>query len=134
DGSAAHTSAVPVGGEHLSYDLSVGLRTTREAAERLKRASGCARVADAGPEEYVTLQQVGEAEPREVPRRLVGEILEPRVTELAGMIRDQVERATEESVLPASAVVTGGGSLLPGLPETITEIRGVRARLGLPRH
>src|SRR5207248_11157156 len=69
DGSAVFTSALPIGGDHLTYDLSVGLRITREAAERLKRASGCARAEDAAQDEYLTLQQVGEAEPREVPRR-----------------------------------------------------------------
>jgi len=134
DGSAFHTAALPIGGEHLSYDLSVGLRITRDAGERLKRASGCARAEDVGPDEYVAIQQVGEAEPREVPRRLVGEILEPRVTELARLVREQVERATEGTVLPASAVLTGGGSLLPGLRESFAEILGIPARLGLPRH
>src|SRR5204862_2361324 len=75
DGSALHTVALPVGGDHLSYDLSVGLRITREAAERLKRSRGCARADDAGPDEYVAIQQVGEAEPSEVPRRLGAELV-----------------------------------------------------------
>jgi cell division protein FtsA len=134
DGSLAHCSALPVGGSHLTFDLSVGLRLKREEAERLKRASGCARVPDAEADEFVTLQRVGEEDPREVPRRLIPEILEPRVTEIAELIREQVSGALGESVLPLSAVVTGGGSLLRGLPAAFAEGLGIPARAGLARH
>jgi cell division protein FtsA len=134
DGGVVHTAALPVGGSHLTYDLSVGLRLTREAAERLKRASGCARVPDAEPDEYVTIQPAGEEESREIPRRLIPEILEPRVVELAEMVRAEIDRGSQGGVLPASAVVTGGTSLLAGLPATFTETLGIPTRAGLPRH
>src|SRR5207237_1769612 len=65
DGSIAHSGALPVGGNHLTHDLSVGLRLTRDQAEQLKRKSGCALVAELpGEEEYLEIRPVGEEEPR----------------------------------------------------------------------
>ncbi len=134
DGSIASSSALPVGGGHLSYDLSVGLRVTREEAERLKRESGCARVEEVPEGEMVTLQRVGDEEPRAMPRRVIAEVLQPRVAQLAGLVREQVEPLAEQGVLPISMVLTGGGSLLPGLRALFSHELGLPARLGLPRH
>src|SRR5262249_17876098 len=70
-GSVAHTSALPVGGGHLTQDLAVGLRLTLEQSERLKRERGCAQVAEVEADEYVAIHPIGDPDPREVPRRLI---------------------------------------------------------------
>src|SRR5262249_37324354 len=83
DGCVRHVSTLPVGGGHLSHDLAVGLRIPLEQAERLKRESGCATSARASSE-YVSIRPMNEEDPVEVPRRVLAEILEPRVAEIAG--------------------------------------------------
>jgi cell division protein FtsA len=133
EGSMSHSSVLPVGGQHFTHDLSVGLRLAREDAERLKRESGCALVAGIGEREFIRIRSVNEVTEREVPRRVVGEILEPRVTELAQLVRLQIERQLESATPPLSVVLTGGGSLLPGVREAFARELGVPARLGLPR-
>lgn len=133
EGSLGHSSSVPVGGNHFTHDLSIGLRLAREEAERLKQESGCALVAGIAEEEYVRVRPVNAEAEREIPRRLIGEILEPRVTELAQIVRLRIEAELASASPPLSVVLTGGGSLLPGVREAFSRELALPCRLGLPR-
>src|SRR5581483_11987843 len=93
DGSIYHSAAIPVGGNHVTYDLSIGLRLPREQAEKLKVRHGCALIERVDDEEYVEIQRLGDEEPRELPRRVVAEIIEPRMREVFDLVRREMERA-----------------------------------------
>ncbi|MBI3910456.1 MAG: cell division protein FtsA [Armatimonadetes bacterium] len=134
EGSLFHTASLPVGGDHVTNDLSVGLRIPRADAEALKLRHGTARIGDAKDGEFVAIRAVGDPEPREVPHRIVAEIIEPRVRELLELVRAEMDSATENRVLVAkSAVLTGGGALLEGTMPLAREILGLPVRLGVPR-
>ncbi|MDR5708395.1 MAG: cell division protein FtsA [Armatimonadota bacterium] len=133
DGALCHTAVVPVGGQHLTNDLAVGLRTSLEEAERIKLRFGAARARMAGEGELLEVAEIGAQTPRIVPRRVVCEILEARVEELLELVRGQLERWGPAAQLPAGVVLTGGSTLLPGLVELASERWGLPVRVGHPR-
>lgn len=131
-GSIWHTASLPVGGEHFSNDLAVGLRTPVTDAERLKREYGCARAALIADDDEIEVPTVGGRKPRRLSRRVLAEILQPRAEELFGLIHEEVCRAGFERVLNAGVVLCGGGSLLPGTLEVAEQVFDLPVRHGKP--
>src|SRR5437868_182756 len=116
-GAVAHTSVIPVGGDHFTSDISVGLRTPLADAEIIKRTFGCAVVTRIPEGHEVEVPSVGDRPSRMIPQRLLGEILEPRARELVEMLRDHLRHAGLFDSLGAGIVLTGGGSRLSGMLE-----------------
>jgi cell division protein FtsA len=133
DGAITHTTIIPVGGNHVSYDLSVELRLSPEDAERVKVQSAAARPEDVDPREYVEFQMIGEEEPREAPRALLTQIVGPRMEELFRLLRAHVEKAAAEGVYVSTCVLSGGGSQLAGAAELAEQVMRMPVRIGRPR-
>jgi cell division protein FtsA len=133
DGAITHTLIIPVGGNHVTYDLSVAFRLSREDAEKVKLAYSAARPEDVDPEEFVEVQMIGEDEPREIPRRLLPEIVGPRMDELFRILRAHVERAAADGVYVSSCVLSGGGAQLFGAAQLAEEVLDMPVRVGRPR-
>jgi len=132
-GSIWHTAVLPVGGEHFTNDLAVGLRTPIPDAERLKKQHGCALstlVEEGGAIEVPT---VGGRKPRLLSLQVLAEILQPRAEEIFALIRDEIERAGFERQLNAGVVLSGGGCLLPGMTETAEQVFDLPVRMVTPR-
>jgi cell division protein FtsA len=132
-GVIRHSAAFAVGGDHFTNDLAVGLRTPVPEAERLKRNLGCVWRGALGEERAIEIASVGDRPPRTVSPRMLYDILEPRAQELLLLVRDEVQRAGLEGVIPAGIVLAGGGSRLKGLAELAESIFGVPARVAIPR-
>src|SRR5919108_1018518 len=92
DGAVAHTAAIPIGGDHFTSDLSVGLCTPIAEAERIKKLYGNAIVTLIPEGNEVEVPSVGDRPSRLMPQRLVAEILEPRARELFEMMRDAMRQ------------------------------------------
>lgn len=134
DGSICHSAAIPVGGNHVTYDLSVGLRVPREQAERLKIASGCALRERVDEAEFVEVQRLGDTEPRELPRRVLAEIIAPRMEELFDLVQREVDAGGREGFVAAGIVLTGGGAQLAGTVELASRRLRMPVRIGRPRN
>jgi cell division protein FtsA len=132
DGGIAHTSVVPVGGNNITSDIAAGLRTPMAEADRLKRLSGCALGRMVGEDEDVEVPGVGGHPPRRTARRVLSDIIEPRVEEIFAVIRKRIEDTGMIEQLSAGAVLTGGAVLLEGMPEFAEEILGMPVRIGFP--
>lgn len=133
EGAIASSAIVPVGGQYVTLDINKLLRTTPEEAERLKIEYGCAMTADVGDDEVFNVSQIGSTSPRPLPKRVLAEIIEPRMTELFQMVRQHMERAGVYGLLPAGVVLTGGGSRLTGTVALAEKILGsVPVRIGVP--
>lgn len=132
DGGIAHTSVVPVGGNNVTSDIAAGLRTPMAEADRLKRMSGCALGRMVGDEEEVEVPGVGGHPPRRTARRVLSDIIEPRVEEIFAVIRKRIEDTGMLEQLSAGAILTGGAVLLEGMPEFAEEILGMPVRTGFP--
>jgi cell division protein FtsA len=117
-GVVRHTSAVPVGGDHFTNDLAVGLRTPIPEAEKIKRRYGCVSASFLQEEDgAIEIASVGDRPPRTIFARMLTDIIEPRAFELLSLIRDDLQRAGLTGQIPAGLVLAGGGARLRGLDE-----------------
>lgn len=134
NGAIVHTSVLAVGGNHITNDIAVGLRTPQNEAEKLKIAHGCAVSSLVRPEETIEVPGVGGRKSRLVPRRLLSDIIEPRIEEMFRLIHRDVMQSGQADLLSAGIVLTGGSSLLEGLPEVAEMIFEMPAKRGNPQN
>ena len=134
EGSIKHTSGLGLGGYHISNDIAVGLRTPFEEAERIKKKFGVASARFLGSDDVISVPSVGGRRPRQVSRKILCEIIEPRVEEILSLARQEVEKAGLEDRIPSGVALTGGCSALAGLPEFAEEVFEAPVRPGLPTH
>lgn len=136
EGAVAHTAVLPIGGDHFTNDLAVGLHVTVEEAEHLKKTYGhCVVTAVPQSSEIEVggdLAISGGQPARLVRQRFLAEILEPRARELFTMMRDDLRQGGVLEALGAGCVVTGGGALMAGLLDTAESLLRVPARIGYP--
>jgi len=132
DGAIRHTAVIPIGGDHLTNDLVVGLRTSAREADQLKKKYGSCMVSVVSPEDQVEVPSVGGRPPRPMPRQVMAQILEPRVEELFEMIKAELQRSGYQELVAAGIVLTGGSSLLDGMTELAEEMFDMPVRMGRP--
>ncbi|MCS7263208.1 MAG: cell division protein FtsA [Armatimonadetes bacterium] len=132
ENSLVDTFALPVGGNHVTRDLAIGLRTPIEEAERLKINYGCALPEKVSSDETVEVIELGRGKPRPIPKRALAEIIEPRMRELFELASERLARKGWMSLLAGGVVLTGGGSLLDGSLELAQSVFGLPVRIGEP--
>jgi len=132
EGGIAHTSVIPAGGNNITSDVAAGLRTPMAEAERLKRNYGCALGRMIADDEEIEVPGVGGHAPRRAARRLLGDIIEPRVEEIFSEARRRIEETGLLETVSSGAVLTGGAALMEGMSECAEEILGMPVRLGFP--
>lgn len=132
-GLVRHTGAIPVGGDHFTNDLAVGLRTPIPEAERIKRHHGCASASLLTEDTAIEIASVGDRPPRTIFARSLTDIIEPRAQEFIALIRDEARRAGLDKQIPAGFVLAGGGARLNGLVEMMEEAFHVPVRIAEPR-
>ncbi|MBI4496936.1 MAG: cell division protein FtsA [Chloroflexi bacterium] len=133
EGSICHTAVVPVGGNHFTQDLAIGLRVPFEAAEEAKIRYGSADPQAVDAAEAVEIASFGDGGQRRVARRLIAEILEARLEELGELILGDLERSGYGSLLPAGLVLAGGTANLHHIATVLTARLDLPVRVGLPR-
>ena len=131
-GSLWHTAVVAVGGDHFTSDIAVGLRTPIPDAEKVKRKHGCALSSMVDEDDTIEVASVGGRKPRVMARRILSEILQPRAEEIFHLIWDEIRKAGYEQSLNSGIVLTGGGSILEGMPEIAEQIFDLPIRRGCP--
>ncbi len=132
-GSIVHTSVLPVGGNYLTRDIATGLRTPAIEAEKIKQKWGCALSSMVSDEEQIEVPSVGGRPPRKVPRRILCEVIQPRVEEIFLLVRQQIESTGYHDLLASGAVVSGGTVIMDGIPEIAEEVLDLPIRRGSPR-
>ena len=132
EGSVAHTSVIPIGGDHFTNDLAVGLHITAPEAEWIKCNYGNAVVTSVSQSSEIELQGMPGFEPRLVRQRFICEILEPRARELFHILRDNLRHGGVLEALGAGCVLTGGGARLAGILDVAESQLRVPARIASP--
>jgi cell division protein FtsA len=132
EGAVWHTAVIPVGGDHLTSDISQGLHLPHETAESVKRRHGLARIDGSEGQEAFTVRPFGQDSPVQIKRADLAAILEPRVEELFGLVRQEIKRSGYDGLLPAGMVLTGGTSLLPGIRAVGSEVMEMPVRTAGP--
>jgi cell division protein FtsA len=130
-----HTAVFPMGGNHFTNDIAVGLRTPVPEAERIKHSEGCALgalIPDSDRSRMVEVPSVGGRQPRVLSRQILCEILQPRAEEIFSHAAEEIQRAGFERQILSSVVLIGGGSMMDGVVELAEQLLDLPARHGLP--
>ncbi len=133
NGSIQHTSVIAIGGQHLSNDIAIGLRTSHESAEDIKKRFGCASSYLVEKDEEIKIPTIDTRPDRKLQRHVVSDILQPRVEEIFELVANEIKRVSLTEFLTSGIVLTGGSTLLPGMVEIAEEIIGLPIRRGLPK-
>jgi cell division protein FtsA len=133
NGSLAHSACLPVASALVTSDIGKLLKTSPEEAERLKVEFGCAYAASVPEAETVTVMQLGQLQARPMQKRVLAEIVESRMREIATMVKQQIEKSGLYAMLPGGVVLTGGGSSVPGADKVFEDVlKHLRVRVGQP--
>ncbi len=133
NGSIGYTSIIPVGGNHFTSDIALGLRTPIKEAERIKKEYGCAIAHSVDRDEMIEVMSTDGKETRTISRRTLCEIIEPRAEELLQLIHKEILKSELAEFLGAGVVLTGGASMMPGIRELAEKIFKLPVRIGYPR-
>jgi cell division protein FtsA len=132
-GTIKHTSVLALGGDNVTYDISIGLRTPMVEAEKIKIKYGCALSSMIGKDETIEVPGVGGRKSRTLSRQILGEIIEPRMEEIFNLIHNELVRSGYDDMINSGVVVTGGSAELMGIPEMAEQIFNAPSRTGFPQ-
>ena len=128
-----HTAVLGLGGNNLTNDIAVGLRTPSKEAEQIKIGHGSCLNSLVDKDQMIEVPSVGGRKPRLLSRHILSEILEPRVEEIFTLIDQEIERTGLKELLASGVVITGGSALLPGIAEIADQVFQLPARIGYPQ-
>ncbi len=131
-GALVHTQVIPLGGNHVTRDIAVGLRTPHSEAEKIKVRHAAALAAMVSGEENIEVPSVGGRKSRIISRKILAEIIEPRMEEMFQLIKDAVHKSGFQDLAPSGYVFTGGGTMLDGICELGEMIFEMPVKRGLP--
>ena len=132
NGSIKYTSVLPFGGNNITNDIAIGLRTPIDDAEKIKKKYGCAFSSMVGANETIEVPSVGGRKSRTLQRKTLADIIEPRVEEVAELIYEEIKKSGQEKLLASGVIITGGCANLEGMPELAESIFNLPSRRGSP--
>jgi len=133
-GAIRHTAVIPIAGDQITNDIAMALRTPTKDAEDIKQRFGCALSQLADPQEMVDVPGVGDRSTRQLSRKTLAEVIEPRVEELYSLVQAELRRSGYEELLSSGVVLTGGSSAMQGMVELGEEIFHMPVRIGMPQY
>ena len=133
-GSISFTGVIPIAGDQVTSDIAVALRTPTPQAEELKQKYGCAVAEFTTESETIEVAGVGGRAPRELSRKALAEIVEPRYVELFELVKAEIQRNGFDGKIPAGIVLTGGTSKMEGVAELAESIFQTSVRIGVPEN
>lgn len=131
-GSLWFTAVLPVGGDYVTSDLAVGLRTPLTQAEKIKKEHGCTLPALMPENELVEVASVGGKESCQVSKKIIANIMQPRVQEILRLVKNKIDNSGYHGLLPGGIVLTGGTALTDGIVELASEEMERPVRVGYP--
>ncbi|MFF2794552.1 cell division protein FtsA [Lysinibacillus xylanilyticus] len=131
EGMLTHTGVIPVGGDHITKDISIVLKTPTEQAEQIKHQFGHAFYDDASDDELFEVPVVGTDSTDQYSQRFISEIIGARLEELFELVIDELARLGVRD-LPGGVVLTGGVAKLEGIAQLARQILQTRVRIYTP--
>jgi len=132
DGDIYHSAVLPIGSDHITGDIAIGLRISLDVANKIKLEYGVASPVMLSDKDTIDLSKFDRDEEEIVSRRFIAEIIEARLSELFLMVKSELRKVGRDGMLPAGAVLVGGGAKLDGIVEAAKDHLGLPAQLGFP--
>ena len=132
DRTIRHTAVIPIAGNQVTNDIRKGLGVLTEQAEKLKCQHGFAYIQSVADDEPITLPGIGGRPPLDIDKRLLAQIIQPRMEEIFEIVALEIKRSGYSRHLSAGVVLTGGGALIKGTAELAREVLGMPVKIGMP--
>lgn len=134
NGSILATSVLPVGGDYVTRDLAIVLRTSIEEANLIKERNGVATPDFAKSDVMVNVRNIQGKEIKQVSQQVIADIVSARIIEIIEMIYAELRQIGCLDKIPGGLVITGGGAELTGFTEVIEQYTNIPTRIGLPEN
>ncbi|HTM68695.1 MAG TPA: cell division protein FtsA [Candidatus Binatia bacterium] len=131
-GDILHMASIPLGSDHITSDIAIGLRTSIDVAERVKLQHAEAVAAGIPRNEQINLRELGATEDELVSRKYVCDIVQARLEEIMERIEKEFKKVGRSGMLPAGVVLTGGGAKIAGIVDLAKQKLRLPASLGYP--
>jgi cell division protein FtsA len=132
DGATLHTAVIPVGGENVTNDLAIGLRTSIDTADKLKIEYGSTIPEDVNDRETIDLSLLSKIDTHVVSKKQVAEIIQARYQEILVLVKEELARIHRDGMLPAGVILTGAGAKMSGVIDLARETLNLPAQIGFP--
>lgn len=132
EGTILHSVCLPIGGESVTNDIAIGLRTSVDTAERIKIEYGSVLPQEVGEREMIDLSTVSRIDSQTVSKRYMAEIMQARYFEIFSFIKTELDRLGRGGMLPAGAVLTGAAVKAPGVLDLARDTLGLPVQMGFP--
>lgn len=134
DGSTLHTAVIPVGGENVTNDIAIGLRTSIDTAEKVKIEYGSVIPEDVNDRETIDLSLISKIDTHLISKRVMVEIIQARYHEIFVLVKDELAKIHRDGMLPAGVIVTGAAAKIPGVIDLARETLNLPAQIGFPQN
>lgn len=134
EGTTLHTAIIPVGGENVTNDIAIGLRTSIDTAEKIKIEYGSCIPEDVSDRETIDLSQLSKIDQQTVSKKLMVEIIQARYHEIFSLVKEQLAKINRDGMLPAGVILTGAGSKMPGSIDLARETLNLPVQIGFPQN
>ena len=132
EGSVIYSSVIPVGGEHVTNDLAIGMRCTIDTAEKVKIEYGACLVGDVSSREEIDLSQISKTDSHAVSKQNVVKIIEARYHEIFSLVKEELINVGRDGMLPGGVVLCGGGVKVPGTVDLSREVLSLPVQIASP--
>ncbi len=134
DGTILHTSVIPVGGENVTNDIAIGLRTSIDTADKIKIEYGSCLPEDLGERETIDLSLVSKIDTHTVSKKQMCQIIEARYQEIFMLVKDELAKIHRDGMLPAGVILTGAAVKIPGAIDLARETLNLPVQIGFPQN
>jgi cell division protein FtsA len=132
EGTILHSVSLPVGGESVTNDIAIGLRTSIDTAEKIKIEFGSVLPQEIAEREMIDLSSVSKVDTQNVSKRYMAEIMQARYFEIFSLVNEELKRIGRSGMLPAGALLTGAAVKAPGVLDLARDVLGLPVQMGFP--
>ncbi len=132
EGDVMKIAILPIGSEHITSDIAIGLRVSIDIAEKVKLEYGSALSREFSKRDEIDVGEINGSESNFISKKYIAEIIEARTEEIFDKVDAELKKIDRSGMLPAGVVLTGGGSKLPGIIEVAKSRLRLPAALGYP--
>jgi cell division protein FtsA len=133
DGAIRYSEVVPLGGEYITNDIAIGIRTPYKQAEEIKRKNASISLSPEEGNEEIKVPGIGGRDDRQITKELLASIVTPRVEEILMITNKAIKRSGFFDILAAGVVITGGTARLRGIDTLAEDIFHLPVKIGIPK-